>query len=48
MYMDEITKMWPRRHESPMLRIILWNVIGYERKFRSTQVKRYPLAQRFI
>jgi len=48
MYMKEIIEAFPRRHENRMYRILLWNIIGYERKFRQRQAKRYPLADRFI
>lgn len=48
MYMDAIKEAFPRRHDSKMTRILLWNVIGYERKFRAAQAKRYPLSDRFI
>jgi hypothetical protein len=48
MYMEAIREMYPRRHESMMFRMYLWNVIGYERKFRAKQARRYPLSERFI
>lgn len=48
MYMDAIKETFPRRHESRMIRIMLWNIIGYERKYRAKQAKRYPLSERFI
>lgn len=47
-YMEAIKESWPKRNDNVYIRTMLWNVIGYERKFRARQAKRYPLAERFI
>lgn len=45
--LEYIRQMYPKRHESRYLRIILWNAIGAERRLRIRQARRYPYNRRF-
>lgn len=46
--MAYIAHQFPHRNDNVFIRTLLWNAIGYERKFRARQSARYPLRERFM
>jgi hypothetical protein len=45
---EYIAMQFPHRNDNIFTRTILWNCIGYERKFRRRQAMRYPPNRRFV
>jgi hypothetical protein len=46
-YTEVIREYWALRHDNFILRIMLWNCIGAEHRYRIRQVRRYPYDHRF-